>query len=268
MQGVDYGSVDENKVPDFVQAKAKGLTFVIIRGSYCVENSVIHDSNLARDRVAAHAAGLVVGSYVIVDYKLNPEDQARAFISSFGSRQDHELPPWIDCETNSQIHDAKTVAQRIDWVQRVYDVLQRFYEVVGTYTSENQWGTNFGNMPSRLGNGPLWLKVPYPFKAKQPPHPEACPELGPIPAPWRSSSSPGVWIQQYQGDAKGAPGFTSTVDLNAWNVTKPGDADALNPWIRTMCARANCTSVAEFQHVHGLVPDGIVGPLTFAALAR
>lgn len=267
--GVDYGSVDENKAPDFVKAKAKGLTFVIIRGSYCAENSIIPDSNLARDRVAAKAAGLVVGSYIIVDYRLNPEDQARTFINTFGARQDRELPPWIDCETNSQIHDAKTVAQRIDWVQRVYDVLERFYAVVGTYTSENQWGTNFGNMPSRLGNGPLWLKVPYPFKAKQPPHPETIPELGPIPTPWRSSSSPGVWIQQYQGDAKGSPGFTSTVDLNAWVPTDTAPPMPIpGPWIRTMCARANCASVAEFQHVHGLACDGVVGPLTFAALAR
>lgn len=271
-EGVDYASVDGNKPPDFVKARAAGLTFAIIRGAYTFKGSALTDSTLARDRDAAQAAGLRVGTYLIVGYEAagpTPEQQAQALIAAYGARRDGELPPSLDAETNSSDHSAAVALNRRGWLERAYDVLHAYYGVVMTYTSSDQWIENFGDASSRLGDGPLWVKVPYPFKAGQPPHPEACPALGVLPRPWRSASSPGAWIEQYQGDAKNSAGFSATIDCNRFlPFVDDGRQDARQRWVRVQLAAANVTRVSELQRARGLVADSIVGPSSFCVLAR
>jgi GH25 family lysozyme M1 (1,4-beta-N-acetylmuramidase) len=272
IEGVDYASVDGNKPPDFAKARAAGLSFAIIRGAYTYEHSALADANLTRDRDAAQRAGLRVGTYLIVGYDPSgpsPEEQAQALIKAYGARRENEMPVALDAETNSLDHGKATGDARRAWLERAYDALRAYYGVVTTYTSANQWAENFGDADSRLGDGPLWVKVPYPWKAGQKPHPESCPAVGELPRPWRRPESPGAWIEQYQGDAKGSSGFSDTVDLNRFlPYVDDGRADARSQWVRARLAAANVAHVSELQHARSRVADSIVGPTTFCDLAR
>ena len=282
--GCDYASVDGNNPPNFAAAYAWGIRFVLIRGAYTYNGRAYVDTTLARDRAPAHAAGMIVGAYLILSYDPSgpsPEMQAQTFIDAYGEVQAGELPVSIDAETNSNDHSASTDAQRLDWVQRAYDVLLAKYGIVMTYTSQNQWSENFGDGPSEIGDGPLWIKVPYPWNADQPPHPEDVPPIGTIPAPWRAAGSPGGFIEQIQGDAKGVPGFSSTGVLsNVFLYYKASATDPRTPWVvqqlvaagelagpTTDAALIN-NAIRGYQAAQRLGVDGTIGPATFAPLAR
>jgi peptidoglycan hydrolase-like protein with peptidoglycan-binding domain len=69
-----------------------------------------------------------------------------------------------------------------------------------------------------------------------------------VPTPWGDQ-----WgVQQYQGDARGYPGFRSTVDLDRLHVVQQGDQGDTVRWIQ--------------RRLPGLVVDGIFGPKTRAAV--
>jgi murein L,D-transpeptidase YcbB/YkuD len=68
---------------------------------------------------------------------------------------------------------------------------------------------------------------------------------------------------QFQGDAVGLPGTTSTVDLNEFLPHSAGSSG-----YDTMLRLSGHPNTRAFQAAHGLVADGIIGPKTFAALAR
>lgn len=267
IEGVDYASVDGNAPPDFALAKAHGLSFAIIRGAYTYGRA-LPDLHLARDRDAAQAAGLRVGSYLIVGYGgISPEDQAHAFIAAYGDRRPNELPVALDAETNSNDHSVASDAARLAWLERAYDVLKARYGLVMTYTSLDQWTENFGDKDSRLGDGPLWIKMPYPWKEHNAPHPESCPAVGALPRPWRRTDSPGAWIEQYQGDAIGSPGFSATVDLNRFlPYIDDGRPDTRTPWMRKYLAARGMVYVTDLQKHGGRVADKVIGPNTFCDL--
>ena len=85
------------------------------------------------------------------------------------------------------------------------------------YTSARVWHEDLQDIPSpACGTCPGWIKVAYPWKERQAPHPESVPRTVPLPAPWNTTNSPGAFIEQFQGDALRVPGFSSTVDLNVF----------------------------------------------------
>ncbi len=287
--GVDYASVDGNNPPDFRAARAAGYRFAIVRGAYPTssDRKMRIDKHYQRDAEAIRAAGIVLGSYVILDYsgQITPEQQIATFATSIGERKPGDLPVGLDIEfPGGRPSTGLTSRQALTWAERAYTALRLRFGTVMTYTSARVWHEDLDDRPSICGRGPGWIKTPYAYRAGNPPHPERQGALGILPVPWRGAASPGVWIQQYQGDAKPVPGFSSTVDLNAFKAMFPGETSSRVRWVQLQLRSelgwhagsvdglrygpTTVDAVKMLQCAHGLVVDGIIGPATFAFLAR
>lgn len=268
MQGVDYASVDENKTPDVLKARAAGVKFAYVRAC----EGTWRDPHMERDRhlwgrgsTNTRIAG-AFGAYLILSWgnpDRDPEEQARAFIDYYGPRLPGELPPVLDVEfPHGRAATGLSARDALDYIERAYYLLRNYYGIVALYTSARVWHEDLDSLESSIGQvAPLWVKTPYVYKAGNKPHPEACPAPTEIPVPWRHEMSPGAWIQQYQGDAKGYPGFSSTVDCDIFLSRMQEDA-----WVRRRLAHYNMPDVVQFQRVFGLTPDDIIGPATFSYL--
>lgn len=268
---VDYASIDGNSQPDTALATGFGIRGAIVRGSFSLAGVPHIDPHLERDGAAWRAAG-AFGSYTILGWHgASPEEQAAKFIESY-TKKPGDLPPALDLEADSNIAIGMKPEQALDWAHRAYAALSTHYGTVMVYTSARVWRDVFNGLPSPMGASPLWLKVPYPYKERQPPHPEAANPDGPeiLPLPWSTPTSAGVWLKQFQGDAKGVPGFSSTVDLsvfcalNTWQ--QPSPQTKRMTWLAMQLAMHGESDVRAFQKARGLVADGVVGPVTFAAL--
>jgi peptidoglycan hydrolase-like protein with peptidoglycan-binding domain len=123
---------------------------------------------------------------------------------------------------------------------------------------------------------PLWL-AKYPFaKGKAVRAGAAFDGMAapPVPPPWGDEDN--WWIHQYQGDAVDAPGFPSgNVDMNRFNPLYD-HAGKRVLWVKERLRLglvddqmdvSTRDAIKAFQTEHGLVPDGIIGPRTFAYLA-
>lgn len=270
IEGRDYASIDGN----IVDPEASGASFAIIRAAYTYKGSDVHDLTAKNDRPRWRKLGKTVGAYMILGWAKtgsSPEKQVANFIASYDDRQPGELPPSLDLEADSANAIGMTHAEALAWAERAYDALVKHYGIVLIYTSARVYTDVFGDLPSKMGASPLWIKIPYPWRAKQPPHPESCPTAAwvfdHLPPPWRDTMSPGAWIVQYQGDAIHVDGFTGTVDLNAWL-----------PWYgsqqigyRTKAVYAQLAvkgfkTLIEFQHAEKLLEDDVLGPKTFSLL--
>lgn len=262
---VDYASVDGNWAPDVDAAHKWGVAGAIIRGSYSYGGLLRADPCLPRDLPAWRTLG-PPGAYVILDFHRDPVAQAQKFIETY-ERKPGDLPPALDLEADSAAALKLLPNDCLERAERAYDELVKHYGDVMVYTSARVWEDVVGDLPSKMGAAPLWLKVPYPYKAGQPPHAECRDAPGAVPKPWTAPGSAGVWLRQFQGDAKGVPGFTSTVDLSAFvNYEANDDIDPRYSWVGGRLAARGATSVVGYQAGNGLTADGVVGPRTFVAL--
>lgn len=173
------------------------------------------------------------------------------------------------------------------------------------YTSNGQiadpdTGLDNVSMPF-LARCPLWVKTSYVVPADQPLYTGTVswPHIGPlgsdphdyyrVPRPWDKS---GFWLQQFQGDCIRFPStnlqpsaFARTVDVNRFHYlssssgvdprivdvqkriailggSRQGPLNATGVWDSDTDA-----AVKNYQTAHGLQPDGVIGPKTFAALS-
>lgn len=281
MHGVDYAGVDEDqkvgdaadpaKMPNMLKARTAGCRFAIVRAMYTAGGKAFPDHTATRDRAAwAAACGFGgFGAYMILGYGgPSPTEQARAFIAAYGPRRVGELPPSLDIEfSRGREATGLTAEQALEHIHEAFEILESYYGTVMSYTSARVWHEDLADLPSDVvSRGPLWIKTPYLYKAGQKPHPEATGEVAQLPVPWRGDDTPGAWVQQYQGDARGYPGFVSTVDCNRFLTFDVKAADHRSAWIHRRIAAFNCSDVLQFQHAFGLTPDGIIGPATFALL--
>lgn len=245
MLGIDYASIDGNKI----DAAATGAHFAYIRASAGMQT----DPTWALHR-DAWAKVAPAGAYHALAWHTDPVAQAQVFIKCAGERRPGELPFALDVEADSAAALHLTPAQCLAQAEACLRELVNHYGTMVVYTSARVWTDVLGDAPSALFTScPGWIKVPYPWATRRPPHLESAPATYAIPGPWRTAGSPGVWIVQFQGDAIGLPGTTSTVDLNRFEMhgAYPGVADT-----------------GAFQTAHGLTPDGVIGPRTFAALTH
>lgn len=279
MLGIDYASVDENRPPDFSAARGYGVRFVIVRAAYTWNSRAQTDTVATRDRAAAKDAGLQFGAYMILGWNVDPVDQVAAFVNSYGQPDVGDLPPSLDIEFPKGIGATNlTPRDAMDRIEAALAALQATYPVVMIYTSARVWHEDLKDLASEAcGLCPGWIKVAYPWRANQAPHPENVPSTVPLPMPMRAAGSPGAFIEQFQGDALRVPGFTSTVDLNVFRNYVGGVSDTRTPWVANRlglfghaCDPTDATSVADavraFQSDIGGDVDGIIGPSTWARL--
>lgn len=269
--GVDYASVDDNARPDFVAAYRWGTRFAVIRTAYTFGSSAYVDATWARDHGAARTAGLQVAPYLILGWTADPETQVERLIATYGTPGDGDLPVALDVEGVPGIAPAHALAR----VEAAVKALEAHYQTVMIYTSNGVWAEQLGDLPSELcGRRPLWLKVGYPWKARNTPHVDDVPPVREVPRPWRTTGSPGAFLEQFQGDAIDVPGFTHTVDLKVFLPYVASASDPHTAWFRAKLAAAGfpgattttttalASAIRAFQAAHGLTVDGVMGPVT------
>jgi lysozyme len=282
--GIDTASVAGNKNPDWTKAKATGpINFAIIRSNY----GTTPDAAFARDWPQLKQAGLVRGAYLFLRFPRGsqpaptPEAQAAAAIATIGDLEAGDLPPAVDVEFpgNGRSETGLSAQECLDGVRAACAALKENYGVAPLiYTSARVWRDDLGNAPADdLTESPLWL-ARYFFKAGPARRDAAAFADGkrdpPVPPPWGDAGN--WWIHQYQGDATKFPGFTGKVDMNRFNVVFLGARGARVSWVQRRLAIADSgrfdsateDAVRGFQDDNDLVSDGVIGPRTFAYLAR
>jgi GH25 family lysozyme M1 (1,4-beta-N-acetylmuramidase) len=273
--GVDYASVDGNLPPDWGALKnactraGNSLGFAIFRGAY----GTMLDSTIARDMNSAQAAGLITGAYLFLRMTQSPTDQVRRFADNVGRLgAGKNFPPIVDVE------EAGVPATEVmNILHAAWNEMASQYQVTPiVYFSDRVVREVLGNLPpGALKRSPLWLAKPWPWQPRTPAHltldePTYRPK---VPSVW---GDPGNWwMHQYQGDAYPCPGFTNTVDLSRFNVMRLGEfgdrvrwvQEQLNVTVTRAFGVETVGALKQYQAEHGLVPDGVLGPKTFAALA-
>lgn len=280
--GIDTASIDANKNPDWRRARVQvPLDFAIIRANY----GTVPDPVFLRDWSKLKDAGIVRGGYLFLRFPRGgrwpspPAVQAKAFIATLRDLDENDLVPSLDVEAGTWQETGMKPAQLLNGVRVAWKTLRDYYGVAPIiYTSARVWIEVLGRLPAPdLAESPLWVKDYLRVAARQParygPRTFAGGRFSPrVPSPWGDATN--WWIQQYQGDALGLPGFSSTVDMNRFNTTVRGMAGDRVRWLQRHLGitqtgifdAATEQAVRAFQNKKGISADGVVNPRTFAYL--
>jgi hypothetical protein len=253
--GLDFASIDDNRLDYPVLWQS--FRFAFARAAFTWGSTCCADQTFAALRANRGDAALI-GGYMILGWHVPVPPQVAKLIETVGDLGPGELVA-LDLEADSARSLGMTPATCLAMAEAAFDLLVARYGIdrVVVYTSARVWSDVFGDLPSRIGGALGWIKIPYPMAVRQKPRPDLCPQfpLGVawIPPPWRAAGSPGVRICQYQGDALGVVGASSTVDLNRAVPLAVG-------------SRGN--GVAWLQDRLGVPVDDDFGPLTERALIQ
>ena len=274
--GVDYASVDSNSRPNLEAAKALGLRFAFVRGTY----SKWADLTCARDRDAIRAAGLVFGAYmfpVMNKGAPEPEEQVAAFVLAAGLDVSHDFAPVLDLEWPGGLaKTGRTRGELVEWIDRAILAIRRVYGCAPIIYSSarvldgSDTDSLGGEASHLLIDCPLWL-ARYPYKTRiapqlgvEPPAPPA--PVGRDPDDW--------WAHQFQGDALGLAGFSSTVDLSRFHLLTRSSSGSRVAWLQRRLGVTEAgfgdqteAAVKRVQANAKLEADGVVGPATFAVVS-
>jgi GH25 family lysozyme M1 (1,4-beta-N-acetylmuramidase) len=281
--GIDTASVDENKNPDWMRAKAQvPIDFAIIRSNF----GTVPDPVFPRDWPKLTEAGIVRGAYLFLRFPHStrgrppdPVAQAKAFIATVRNLDQSDLPPTLDVEFpgEGRKETGMTARQLLDGVRGAWKTLRDYYRVAPIiYTSARVWNEDLCNLPAPdLAESPLWVKY-YPFR-KGPARYGLQTFAGgrfnpPVPPPWGDPTN--WWIHQYQGDAVRLPGFTGTVDMNRFNTMIRGATGDRVRWVQRRLGvpqsgafdASTERALRAFQNKKGIGADGVINPRTFALL--
>jgi GH25 family lysozyme M1 (1,4-beta-N-acetylmuramidase) len=262
--GVDFASVDGNAPPDWRTAKREGISFAILRASFAMYSNARKLWTIAPDPTFSRdwsKVPVVKGAYMFPEPRalLKPHEQVEVFAKSVkaagGLKRGVDLPPVLDIEFPGGLSKSRlSRKQAIQWMKDAAHAMADTFDVAPMlYTSARVWdGEDDDSLNADedvatvigLKDCPLWLaRYPYTIRTKAVMNPPAD-RHPPVPKMWGAGN---YWIWQYQGDALKVPGFTSTVDLNRFNVMKIGEKGERVKWVQLKI---------------GTVPDGIFGPET------
>ncbi len=279
--GPDWASVDKNISVNLMQARSAGARFAIVRAIYGRsvhpgDNTPYRDPEWMKYRDAITVANLRRSAYLFICYPKTgvetptPEAQAQAFIDYVQLEPFKDMVPMIDVEQASDMLNAEGIYA---WTLRIAKALRAHYGAwPGIYTSARVWSEDLDHhSPGPLLNCPLWLAKPWPWPIRSPVHLDGAPGYAPIPIPEFGNQ---YWIYQYQGDALGWPGFTSTCDANRFRVIGEGAKGAHVVWAQQrlgitadgIFGPKTKEAVKALQAKHHLAVDGIIGVNTFAPL--
>lgn len=279
--GIDVASIDDNKNPDWMRAKAQvPIYFAIIRSNW----GTVPDPVFLRDWPKLKDAGIVRGAYLFLRFPIkgswptDPVAQAKAFITTVKKLDESDLAAALDVEADTWQKTGMRPPQLLEGVRGAWKTLKDYYGVPPIiYTSARVWHEVLGDLPAPdLAESPLWVKD-YPFAVRRParydPQIFAGDRNGPrVPTPWGDPTN--WWIHQYQGDALGLPGFSSTVDMNRFNTTIRGAAGDRVRWVQRRLGipqsgafdAATERALRAFQNSKGVGANGVIDPHTFAYL--
>jgi GH25 family lysozyme M1 (1,4-beta-N-acetylmuramidase) len=279
--GVDTAG-GENENADWLRAKAQvPIDFAIIRAT----GGILVDECFGRTWPKLKDAGIVRGAYLFLVFPKkgrrpsNPAVQVETYIKTVPSPDASDLPPILDVEADNWQNTGMSPRQLLDYVRGAWKALRDHYGVAPIiYTSYRVWREVLGDLPAPdLAESPLWLKDYYrPFAVRQArydPQSFAGGRYNPrMPAHWGDAMN--WWIHQYQGDARGLPGFSSTVDMNRFNTTVRGAAGDRVRWVQRRLGipqsgvldAATERALRIFQNSKGIDADGVINPRTFAYL--
>lgn len=300
---IDYASVDDDAAPDFVAAKAAGVSSVCIRRSYALHDTAHNawrlapDPCYARDAQRARDAGLVVGAYLFPTFAKgapSPAEQVQNFMLAGGYvLGGQDMPPCLDIEFPGRgIADTgHTQAEVCALVELFITELRKGHGCSPLiYSSHVEMhdtnGLGVQNSPTTiaaLSGCPLWVKIPYRLAARhaldqvapRAPHyggdPTDPADLYRVPSPWVGRGYVGL---QFQGDVTGMPGFSTTVDASAVTTTRHGDTGPYVRWLQGACDApvtgtyddATVAAIKVAQAAENLTADGVVGPRTLARI--
>jgi peptidoglycan hydrolase-like protein with peptidoglycan-binding domain len=289
--GIDYASVDGNNTPNWTLARQPSsdgsrLTFVLVRAAY----GDWPDTTFIRDWQSIKNAGLVRGSYLYPRYKngqgtlMSIASQVDALEAALekagGDIEFKDFPPALDIESAQGPTSFHVPAiEALDWYRELWNAMRDRFDVTPLiYTSGRVWLEDLDNlMAPDLASSAAWLAKPWPWKVRTPAQRAISKAFSSgaydpaVPIPWGGNN---WWIHQYQGDATGFPGFSSTVDINRFNLMKLGALGARVSWVQRRLGvkpdgnfgPITDSALAAFQTKHKLTPDRVIGPATFAAL--
>lgn len=304
--GFDDASVDGNDAPNYKALQRVGVTFAYKRVTFGMsrDSAFQRDWQAMADNGIVRGAYIMPSMKKGADPEAQIAFAASAITAAGGLVKGKDLPVALDVEFPKGIAaTGMTRLECLDWIDKaVQSMVTNFGHLPMIYTSARVWDGQDDDsldasrvpMPD-LTDCPLWL-ARYPYKYKLPAHylPEERDGLATPAVPRELGDQSDVWIHQYQGDSQGLPGIVRTTGVGAGKVTRPGQCDlnrffylsrATDPdgservkWLRKKLRIATDTSggrwddeleraLREFQSIRALGGDGIVGPVTFAALA-
>lgn len=180
---------------DWSRVAADGQRYAFIKAT---EGTAYVNEHFLTDVHAAHAAGLVVGTYHYARPSRDARTQAAHYATALAALPQNSLPPVLDIEVDEGLGEREL--QR--WVR---DFLTEIEALTGrqpmVYTYRYFWAEHLGNT-TEFSNYPLWL---------------AAYQNDP-PAPVGGWSHLSFW---QRSDAGRVAGVSGPVDLNLFNGTEP-----------------------------------------------
>jgi len=286
-QGFDIAG-GESIGDDFKKARAAGFTFGFVK---LYQAPYGPDGGFPKAWPKVLEAGITRAPYIFPDYHPNAATamtQVKAAWSAFvaaGGWSPGDMTVGVDVEfPGGKLPQsiAGIIAFLEDFVTAVKTVFGCWPII---YTSARVWdGTDTDALRGPTSWIPtkcdLWDKTAYVRAARQK-DPGFVPTGRPkAPVAWTKPNSPGVSVNQWDGDVIDEPGFSATIDLNRFitlsraNATAE-DAGRINAFGAKLGVVTNGVWTDEFdaklrafQTSFGGQPDAIIGVITYAHLSR